>query len=613
VSATDAEPSDIREKVLRTAENANLLIAICSRKERVFRSEAARTSRINRQEIVLVERECVWQTSEWITQEIGMAIGRGWRIILLLEGGVRKPGGMQGDLEYIPFDRLFPERAFQNLMEMISSLTSEGSPQLGEQTGIGDVEVPNPRAITSSSIDPRIPLIPDAAMTLEQLEQGFLNACFERDEKLMHQYDDAFRTSSRGASDVSRARWTARCEWLQQVFSGKSDLPKVRGLVEEFSADSDVVYYFALLLSTLGEEKAAALEHARAAALTSDSATRVERLTDAARCFARIGDFASSVDVLRKARECLKDSSTTEAELNVIGVLSDVFERKEKLLVAALSERHLQLKPDDQDARFKLGYLYGDNGQSSLALHQYLRIPHSTRSAWTWNNLGVAYGTLGLKGRSTKAYEKAESLGNTLATSNRARLMRDAGFFHIAESDCKTALLKPDADFAALGETLSSISSIRANEEKKEADVVSKAQLAEEYFRDLGSSLINVDCKTWAGEWKGPKYSILIEMSGEQLFGLAEFERASYGIIRPPSLTELGSAPSKPELIKIHLNASTCGRAAYGKIETGASLGILGINSNKVFLILEEGKRLIRVLEVEGDGDFNRYDLTSPE
>ena len=67
----------------------------------------------------------VWKTSDWIIQEIGLAIGRGCKVILLVESGVRHPGGLQGSLEYIEFDRSAPEKAFKKLLQMISHMVPE--------------------------------------------------------------------------------------------------------------------------------------------------------------------------------------------------------------------------------------------------------------------------------------------------------------------------------------------------------------------------------------------------------------------------------------------------------------------------------------------------------
>ena len=65
----------------------------------------------------------IWKTSDWIIQEIGLAKGRDLPLVLLVERDVRPPGELQGDVEYIPFDRENPERAFGKILEMIRGLS----------------------------------------------------------------------------------------------------------------------------------------------------------------------------------------------------------------------------------------------------------------------------------------------------------------------------------------------------------------------------------------------------------------------------------------------------------------------------------------------------------
>lgn len=107
-----AEPTALAKKVLSLIERCNLFIAICSRKEQVVRKH--NSSFIARLSGKSVETE--WKTSDWIIQEIGLAIGRGISVIILLEEGVRRPGGLQGDVEYISFSRENPNGCFGKFM-----------------------------------------------------------------------------------------------------------------------------------------------------------------------------------------------------------------------------------------------------------------------------------------------------------------------------------------------------------------------------------------------------------------------------------------------------------------------------------------------------------------
>src|ERR1700751_3568310 len=92
--AEEAEPITLTSKVMGIIEGKNTFIGICTKAEQVvvtepnappdgWRSRLIRSRNPNLQ----------WKTSDWIIQEIGLAIGRGLSVILLLEEGVRAPGG----------------------------------------------------------------------------------------------------------------------------------------------------------------------------------------------------------------------------------------------------------------------------------------------------------------------------------------------------------------------------------------------------------------------------------------------------------------------------------------------------------------------------------------
>lgn len=61
-------------------------------------------------------------------------------LVLLIEDGLRDPGGLQGNIEYIPFNRQFPEQSFGKLLEMISSMKPKAIASPGPETAIQDSE-----------------------------------------------------------------------------------------------------------------------------------------------------------------------------------------------------------------------------------------------------------------------------------------------------------------------------------------------------------------------------------------------------------------------------------------------------------------------------------------
>ena len=95
VHAEAAEPKVLAEKVKFLLANANVLIAICTKKERIISPNVLAETWFPRGFLKAPQREFLWKTSDWIIQEIGLAIGRGLDLILLLEDGVQSQAGFK--------------------------------------------------------------------------------------------------------------------------------------------------------------------------------------------------------------------------------------------------------------------------------------------------------------------------------------------------------------------------------------------------------------------------------------------------------------------------------------------------------------------------------------
>src|SRR5690606_18368303 len=102
-------------------------------------------------------RDLEWKTSDWIIQEIGLATGRDMHVILLVENGVRKPGGLQGSLEYVPFSREAPEACFDTLLGMIAALVPRSTPVAGTETAVAAAPVAEGTPILSKEPDWAVP------------------------------------------------------------------------------------------------------------------------------------------------------------------------------------------------------------------------------------------------------------------------------------------------------------------------------------------------------------------------------------------------------------------------------------------------------------------------
>lgn len=95
VHAETAAPLELAQKVLSLIDGQNVFIGICTKKEQILGGRLLSVPFL-RQHLLARSSDVSWKTSDWVIQEIGLAKGRGMELVLLIEHGVRKPGGLQG-------------------------------------------------------------------------------------------------------------------------------------------------------------------------------------------------------------------------------------------------------------------------------------------------------------------------------------------------------------------------------------------------------------------------------------------------------------------------------------------------------------------------------------
>src|SRR5271170_1351421 len=72
--AEAAEPKVLAEKVKSLLLDKNTFIGICTKKERVIQPDVLKTGWLEPKSLKAPTREFKWKTSDWIIQEIGLAI-----------------------------------------------------------------------------------------------------------------------------------------------------------------------------------------------------------------------------------------------------------------------------------------------------------------------------------------------------------------------------------------------------------------------------------------------------------------------------------------------------------------------------------------------------------
>jgi hypothetical protein len=89
----------ISEKVKRAIEANYMFVALFTRRDKIARKKK-------------------WTTSPWVIDEKAYAVGKGRKLILLREQGVESIGGIQGDYEFIEFEREQLEALIVRLLQV---------------------------------------------------------------------------------------------------------------------------------------------------------------------------------------------------------------------------------------------------------------------------------------------------------------------------------------------------------------------------------------------------------------------------------------------------------------------------------------------------------------
>lgn len=588
--AEEPEPTLVPEKVLARIADKNLFIAICTRKERVVSPLSLKKPPFLRGFVYGNEIDFAWKTSDWILQEIGLAVGRGLKIILLIEEGVRAPGALQGNLEYITFQRSIPERCYDRLIGMVAA----SSPQQAHTAVVelqATVETKSCATDLEKEEESALPR-PEENWSKRQYELALFKAVFRGDQGYEKLVFDAFLASSHANTETSRTEWDALREYARVVFEKGGDLPKIERMA--VGGSEDVQRYLALTYRRyeLHEKAAKAFE---AAASRAPISRKLVLLGDAALSYKQAGNNPEEQRIVVELRTLC--SAAPSGEKDVLHCLVELASDAEdnEIALAAL-ERLVELDPGDAKQRFSLAYKYADMDRNDLAAYHYSRIPRAARGGAEWNNLGVALERVDLPIKAVAGYREAEALGETLAMSNLAKKLLSAGFLEEAESVLEKAILVRDHHLN-VDSSMATVKGAVEEEDKKEAVLFKKIKPVCDFYRAFGRCLasgLEVDI---TGKWKGPVCELIVSLDGGSLVAVGTWESAG-GLGLMTAIYGLSKTTPAATLFRVEYRGVMHGRAFIGTVKTTRS----GPNDNASKLLGGEGGASKVLLWIADDG-----------
>jgi tetratricopeptide (TPR) repeat protein len=609
--AERAEPKLIDEKVLRLIREKNLFIGICTKKERVGPGGVFTRSKFPlSQKLVAPESEVEWKTSDWVIQEIGLAIGLSMDVILLVEDGVRAPGGLQGSLEYIPFDRAAPERSFTKLLQMIRALSPRSRPDEGQvsETPVSPPPIEGQAQVEGKWewVDPK----PDWLLRDYKFAAMHFIAINSTDD--LGRITTAYLQSELAQSPKEKLEWEAFLEYQQLSWEKGGNLARLIGLSEEAS-DSDVVSgYLGALYKKRNEPEKAAVAFSTAAQRATSVEKEIEFLGDAACALQAAGNVQAALDCIKKLKQ-----RSAEAKKGVLIVLNQEKRfselRKELDYALGATECLSDLDPADNDSMFSLGYSYSERGDKELAAFHYGRIPRDKRSSGTWNNLALEQDKLGMPSRCVDSLREAIELGETLASSNLANKLISAGFLAEAMAICESAM-KLDSYHKNVIAAIGRIKDAPESESDLEKEAFDKARPLSAFYRKFGEALVDV-IEFTASKWISPKCQLVASIEGEVVRIEGEYVQRTAGIAS--ALFGLSGTSGDDEVcINLVYEGQIRGRAIVARVtrdkqgkKVHRSSLISDTAADTALLILSANMQIIDVLERKMDGSFKTYSL----
>ncbi|KFB69031.1 hypothetical protein [Candidatus Accumulibacter vicinus] len=596
--AKHPEPISVDEKVLALLEGKNLFIGICTRKERVVSSNALSSCWMSRQKLAVKANALEWKTSDWIIQEIGLAIGRGMDIILLVEEGIRSPGALQGNIEHISLHRDAPERSFDALLAMLATLTPRPT------DGAAAAVPPSSSEPEKSTDHPEHDRItPKPEWNRDDFEFAMMHCVATKNDQAKEVIDNAFLASKAGASEKDKTEWLAYKEYICIALGRGGDLSRLEAIATELPDNANVTLHLARSYARYDEHGKAASLYQAAAGQTKSVISKIELLGQAALCFEKAGKKADADRLASQIRTICADAH--EGEMELLRAEKGLAEfRKDDDTEIGLMERQLELNPTDNETRFGLAYKYSSIGRANMAAYHYSRIRTSARSAIAWNNFGAALESLKLPVKAVKAYRNSAHFGETLAMSNLAHQFLNAGFVDEAKQVLDEALRVTD-HHKNVDKALGVIRDRVDDEENQETSVYEKAKPVSEFFRSFGQARIKPLVIGLQGTWKTPSCDVVVQIDGTSVVARGTYEVTATGLLAA-AFMDTRAPDSAPVKYFLEYRGDLYGQTVSGTVSRGpvsttksaAASTLLGAETKPTFLMwLGDSGTVIYVME----------------
>ncbi len=544
-----------------------------------------------------------WTAPPWVLQEFGYAVRAGKKAILFIENGVSAPG-IDGDIEYVPYDSNSPSDALTKATEMIVNIVAQKS-----GIAVETIVVESPSASSGSDAAP----VPANVETLESEGGGndadngetpdfqrqfkaFHNAVFEKDfEQARRLIETGAELVKNGAIANSTDTFWRSYTLHQLAKAGDSTaIQLLEDLARSVPNDPDPQAFLGAALSSYTEYRRAIVAYKKAADLEPDVSKKLSYIGKACDFLVQTGQHkqAESELVLAYAHYCQRVTESFGKQL--FALLS---KNGRKLDALGAAEEILSRNPAFSSLRFDVGLGYHRADMHEMFLHHFaLLTDHDNKDSASTHNLALAYSENEMQIRSVATYKTALQLGSTKAAANLGFKYVDAGMADEAREMLSATMKQSDCD-PEVSNCLYQLTEREQGERKKYEEAQKRALKTRDFMSTYGAALAmqTVDI---AGHWTFPFAELDLQLEGSRITGSGrvEKEETSCGLNNLAGLLGgiYSASPQTPtkhkSVITYMLSGDLRGAAAEVELKTtyGPTSTLLGSPETKTFLVVFE-------------------------
>lgn len=374
-----------------------------------------------------------WLTSYWVIQESGYALGKGKKVVFLIEKGLTVPQGLNADYEYIEVDRDNPSSSFSRISGFINTEIGLKILPLEKIESVKEIE------LTSNIEQEKEESVETVAERERATDENYFKMVRDIRERDFAEAENIFKALLEEQPDGLKPFYET--VYFSELYRAgqASALFDLKKLVKnnpkyDFAVSSLVSCY------KYHDDYDKAIEELKAHIDMADSIGHKIRVSALlAALYAELKEYNLAISTISPFLSQGDDKSDDDNFL-LYKTLGDIYKAQNELgLSCPLYDLALKYQPTDSDVRFRAAYDYGEMNNYKLSLYHYIHHQKTKETALVNNNLGVDYGNLKLHGKSIDKFSESSKQGYTLASSNLADNLIKCGFLEEAAKILKVA------------------------------------------------------------------------------------------------------------------------------------------------------------------------------